>query len=152
MSADVEGETSVRNAVMESFTQNNPSQCLSADDAEGVQTLYPDCDGFFYSTAPNCIKVNLNFGAVRMFLYLGIPLLVVVWVMLVFDYVSLSFAGPPASHKRPPLGQLASAHSRPVLSYSSVCSHLRPLAADLCSLWTTTSAFPVHPRLNKGWR
>lgn len=92
----MEDETSVRNAVMESFTQNNPSQCLSADDAEGLHTLYPDCDGLFYSTMPNCIKVNLNFGVVRVFLYLGIPLLVVVWVMLVFDYVSLSSACQPA--------------------------------------------------------
>jgi len=87
-SAVIESENGVRNAVMESFTQNNPSQCLSNDDAEGLATLYPDCGGLFYSSGPNCIKVNLNFGVVRVFLYLGVPLLVVVWVMLVFDYVS----------------------------------------------------------------
>lgn len=78
-------DTGVRNAVMESFTQNNPSQCLSVDDAEGLQTLYPDCQGYWSST-PNCIKVNLNFGIVRILLYLGVPLIVVSWVVLVFDY------------------------------------------------------------------
>jgi hypothetical protein len=141
--ADVEGETSVRNAVMESFTQNNPSQCLSADDAEGLHTLYPDCDGVFYSTAPNCIKVNLNFGAVRMFLYLGVPLLVVVWVMLVFDYVSPSPASRFAPHTGCTLTFLL-LHTAdmfiPTFAFSPA-----PFAV-VFSLWTTTSAFRVSSR------
>ena len=41
----LDGLTQVRNSVMEAFTQHNPKACLTADDLEGIATLYPDCAG-----------------------------------------------------------------------------------------------------------
>ena len=42
-SAEVEPITGVRNSIMEAFTQNNPSVCLTQDDLEALNVIYPQC-------------------------------------------------------------------------------------------------------------
>jgi hypothetical protein len=61
--AAIAGCVGIRPSVMEAFTQNNPSVCLSHDDVEAVHTLYPDCEVSIVN--PVCYKVNLNLGIVR---------------------------------------------------------------------------------------
>jgi len=43
--AELNPDTGLRSSVMQSFTQNNPQQCLFPDDVEALNTLYPDCSG-----------------------------------------------------------------------------------------------------------
>ena len=48
--------------------------CLSDDDLEALNTLYPDCDGGVTLIPDACHKSSLNIGVVRVFVYLLIPL------------------------------------------------------------------------------
>eukprot|EP00326_Haptolina_ericina_P042833 CAMPEP_0181244412 /NCGR_PEP_ID=MMETSP1096-20121128/42847_1 /TAXON_ID=156174 ORGANISM="Chrysochromulina ericina, Strain CCMP281" /NCGR_SAMPLE_ID=MMETSP1096 /ASSEMBLY_ACC=CAM_ASM_000453 /LENGTH=241 /DNA_ID=CAMNT_0023340961 /DNA_START=478 /DNA_END=1203 /DNA_ORIENTATION=+ len=64
------GATS-RTSIMESFTQNNPTVCISQDDLEGLNTLYPVCSGA--TVTPVCDKSELNIGSLRMVSYVVFP-------------------------------------------------------------------------------
>ena len=54
----------VRDSIMEAFTQHNPSVCLTADDLEALNTLYPVCEGAI-STSPVCEKSDYNLSLIH---------------------------------------------------------------------------------------
>ena len=56
--------TSARDSATQAFTQHNPQPCLTADDVEGIATLYPDCSEHGISRVV-CHKVRHNIGVVR---------------------------------------------------------------------------------------
>jgi len=62
----------VRGAQMQAQTQHNPQPCLTEDDLEGLQVLYPDCSLSSLSS-PVCHTVQINLGNVRVGVYLLIP-------------------------------------------------------------------------------
>jgi len=77
------GCVGIRDSVMEAFTQNNPSVCLSMDDLEAIHTLYPDCQ--LSVTEPVCYRVNLNLGIVRIAVYVLFPLLIILFFVVTFQ-------------------------------------------------------------------
>jgi len=70
---------------MEAFTQNNPSVCLSRDDLEAVQTMYPDCE--LTVITPVCYHVNLNLGFVRISVYVLVPLILVLGIVILMQAI-----------------------------------------------------------------
>lgn len=83
--AELSQNTGLRFSVMESFTQNNPQQCLFEDDVEAIHTLYPDCTGASFGTV-NCAKVSLNIGITRILIFLAIPLLIIQAIVFLIDH------------------------------------------------------------------
>ena len=65
--------TGARHSVMEAFTVHNPHVCISADDLEGLNTLYPVSSGAIVT--PRCYKSPLYIGFIRMVVYVLLPLL-----------------------------------------------------------------------------
>ena len=55
----------------QAFTQHNPRVCLTDDDLEALNVLYPDCLGGF--TVPLCAKSPLNLGWIRILLSFCVP-------------------------------------------------------------------------------
>ena len=76
----------VRMSIMYSLTEHNPKVCLTPDDIEAINTIYPRCDGrsLTASTATelNCYKTKLYIGAVRVLVYIFIPILALVTMQL----------------------------------------------------------------------
>jgi hypothetical protein len=72
-------ETGVRNSIMEAFTEHNPKVCLTADDLEAINVLYPVCDGRAMTvtteTKWNCAKSKQRIGWVRVLVYIFIPII-----------------------------------------------------------------------------
>ena len=66
-------ETEVRPSLMIDLSLHNPRSCLTADDVEALNVLYPDCEGGMLE--PVCEKPALNLGWLRMFLYIQGPAL-----------------------------------------------------------------------------
>ena len=64
--------TPVRDSIMISFTQHNPSVCLSLDDVEALYALYPDCTRP-RTAEPVCFKTKHNIGWVRLGVYILFP-------------------------------------------------------------------------------
>ena len=58
-------------SIMEAFTQFNPRVCITEDDLEALNTLYPDCSHAL--SAPVCFKSDHNIGWVRLAVWLGTP-------------------------------------------------------------------------------
>jgi len=74
---DKNAETGVRQSIMYSLTAHNPKVCLTPDDLEAINTLYPRCDGrgVAMSTVEwNCGKTYTYIGAVRVMVYIFIPI------------------------------------------------------------------------------
>jgi len=78
------GDYPVRNSVMEAFTQHNPKACLTADDLEGIATLYPDCAGITSGAASECLHTYHNIGTVRILIYAMVPTFVALIVVFIF--------------------------------------------------------------------
>ena len=57
---------------MEAFTQFNPRVCITEDDLEALNTLYPDCSHAL-TGSPVCFKSDHNIGWVRLAVWLGTP-------------------------------------------------------------------------------
>ena len=70
----------VRPSIMKALTQHNPRVCLSEDDLEALNTLYPDCETAI--TLPVCFKTDHNIGWVRFFVWSVCPV-VLMLLMLV---------------------------------------------------------------------
>jgi len=72
-------EQGVRNSIMEAFTEHNPKVCLTADDLEAINVLYPVCDGRAMTvtteTKWNCAKSKQRIGWVRVLVYIFIPII-----------------------------------------------------------------------------
>lgn len=73
-------EGGVRPSIMKALTQHNPRVCLSEDDLEALNTLYPDCETAI--TLPVCFKTDHNIGWVRFFVWSVCPV-VLMLLMLV---------------------------------------------------------------------
>ena len=65
----------------QAFTQHNPQPCLTADDVEGIATLYPDCSEHGISRVV-CHKVRHNIGVVRIAVYVLVPMVLTLLVMM----------------------------------------------------------------------
>ena len=70
-----------RNSTVQAFTQHNPQPCLTADDVEGIATLYPDCSDHGISQVV-CHKVSHNIGVVRIAVYVLVPMVLTLIVMM----------------------------------------------------------------------
>lgn len=77
----------VRPSIMKAFTQHNPRVCLSADDLEALNVLYPDCSHAI--TTPVCYKFEHNIGYVRLGVWVLFPtLLAMLAMLLISGYLS----------------------------------------------------------------
>ena len=83
-------EQGVRNSIMEAFTEHNPKVCLTADDLEALNVLYPVCTGRAMVTTTettwNCGKSKQRIGWVRVLVYIFIPIIFI----LMFQMLILS--------------------------------------------------------------
>ena len=77
---DVDSANGARQSIMEAFTQHNPSVCLSPDDIEGINMLYPDCRGYAI-TRPECFKSKHHLGWIRMAVYIGMPIVILMLML-----------------------------------------------------------------------
>ena len=50
----INSQTGIRPSMMDSFTTHNPNVCISEDDLEAINTLYPLCEGAIVT--PICDK------------------------------------------------------------------------------------------------
>jgi len=78
----VNSATGVRPSIMESFTTHNPSVCITEDDLEAINTLYPVCDGAI--ATPICDKSDINIGLLRMTSYVIFPTVVGLLLSIAF--------------------------------------------------------------------
>ena len=75
----------VKLSIMKALTQHNPSVCLSEDDLEALNTLYPDCVGSI--STPVCNKTPYNIGWLRLTVWLVVPSLICLLLLLcIFTY------------------------------------------------------------------
>jgi len=76
----------VRNSIMEALTEHNPKVCLQPDDIEGLYNIYPRCDGRGITVSTedtaNCFKSDLNFGWVRVLVYIALPIMLLLFIQL----------------------------------------------------------------------
>jgi len=74
-------ETGTRASIMEAFTAHNPKVCLTADDLEAINTLYPVCTGhdMTVTTAQrwNCGKAKQRIGWVRVLVWVFVPVILI---------------------------------------------------------------------------
>lgn len=71
---------------MISFTQHNPSTCITHDDLEGLLSLYPDCTHAI--TEPVCYKIEHFIGWLRLGIFVLIPVLVAMLVAIILASVT----------------------------------------------------------------
>merc|ERR1711935_802095 len=86
---DKNKDTGVRQSIMYSLTEHNPKVCLTSDDIEAIYTIYPLCDGRALPSSAGlkkgeagnereglmCYKTQLYIGAVRVLIYIFVPIL-----------------------------------------------------------------------------
>ncbi len=70
----------VRDSIMKALTQHNPGVCLSQDDLEALNVLYPDCSHSI--SVPVCYKIRHNIGWVRLGVYILTPVICALAVVL----------------------------------------------------------------------
>ena len=68
------GGTEVKDSIMKALTQHNPRVCLTEDDLEGLNVLYPSCSTPI-TQKPNCFKYSSYIGIVRFGMYTLLPVL-----------------------------------------------------------------------------
>ena len=68
----------------EALTQHNPSVCLSSDDLEGLNVLYPQCGGAAI-TQTGCFKSRHNIGWVRLAALMGVPGLITFFLLMLLN-------------------------------------------------------------------
>ena len=79
--AEVNEATGVRPSIMEAFTQFNPRVCITEDDLEALNTLYPDCSHAL-TGSPVCFKSDHNIGWVRLAVWLGVPMILCLLLLI----------------------------------------------------------------------
>ena len=83
---DLDAATGLRDSIMEAFTQHNPSVCLTDDDLEALNVLYPQCT--YAMGAPVCFKTDYMIGWIRLFVWVGMPVIIsLLFVMLLSAFV-----------------------------------------------------------------
>jgi hypothetical protein len=80
----VNPNTGIRWSIMESMTTHNPVTCIREDDLEGINTLYPVCDGAV--TDVICDSTDLNLGWLRMISYVFAPLVLGLLISIFFHH------------------------------------------------------------------
>jgi len=63
----------LRATIMEAFTQHNPSVCLTYDDLEALNVIYPQCE--YAISEPVCYKTAYYIGWIRLAVWVGIPII-----------------------------------------------------------------------------
>ena len=93
---DKNADTGVRQSIMYSLTEHNPKVCLTSDDIEAIYTIYPLCDGRALPSSAGlkkgeagneregleCYKTQLYIGAVRVLIYIFIPILFIMVIQI----------------------------------------------------------------------
>ena len=93
---DLNPDSGVRQAIMYSLTEHNPKVCLTSDDIEAIYTVYPLCDGRALPSSAGlkkgeagneregleCYKTQLYIGAVRVLIYIFIPILFIMVIQI----------------------------------------------------------------------
>lgn len=79
----------VVDAIMISFTQFNSQPCLTLDDVQALNALYPVC-GPVISDTPSCYSVRHNIGWVRVMVYVLLPGVLAMLVMLCIGSITQS--------------------------------------------------------------
>ena len=82
--ASVDPDSLTRPSIMGAFTTHNPRVCLTEDDLEAINVLYPDCHGG--PIVPVCAKASLNIGWLRAFVYIGGPFFLSLFIAIVLHY------------------------------------------------------------------
>lgn len=67
----VDGSATAQPALMSTHTQTPGADCLTQDDLDGLNTLYPTCVGTV--TKPACHAQAMHVGWIRLVLFVGIP-------------------------------------------------------------------------------
>ena len=95
-------------SIMLAFTQFNKDVCLSQDDLDALNTLYPICTNRVLT--PQCYKTESYIGIVRIAVFIGLPVAVLMAVILCARWwkgaSTLSDDTAPSAHLVPP-GALA---------------------------------------------
>jgi len=84
LTAENSGKYPFRQAQMQAFTQHNPNTCLTDDDLEGLNVLYPDC-GEASLVKNVCHLTNKNIGFVRIMIYLFTPGVIGLVIVMIFS-------------------------------------------------------------------
>merc|ERR1711935_688927 len=93
---DKNKDTGVRQSIMYSLTEHNPKVCLTSDDIEAIYTIYPLCSGRALPSSAGlkkgeagneregleCYKTKLYIGAVRVLIYIFVPILILLFVQI----------------------------------------------------------------------
>jgi len=80
-SSELNPSTGNRWALMDSMNKHNPRTCLTADDLEGLNVIYPTCTGAV--TAPQCHKQSLYFlGWFRICIFVIGPIILAICTMI----------------------------------------------------------------------
>ena len=77
----VEAGAADRPSIMRALTQHNPRVCLSEDDLESLNVLYPDCSASVI-TKPVCYYANKNIGWTRFFAWTFVPIFVTMCLVI----------------------------------------------------------------------
>ena len=85
LATDVREASGVRDSIMKAFTQHNPRVCLSRDDLEGLNVLYPTCETPLLNSQPVCYKMQHNIGWVRLGAFVLIPILLSLLLLVVLN-------------------------------------------------------------------
>ena len=75
MDGSVDAAPLVRPSIMKAFTQHTPRVCLTTDDLEGLNVLYPSCDTPLMRSPPICFKLQHNIGLVRLSAFILVPVI-----------------------------------------------------------------------------
>jgi len=79
-------DTGTRASIMEAFTAHNPQVCLTPDDLEGLNVLYPVCTGrdMTRNNAERwtCAKSKLNIGWVRVLVWIFCPVAIILFFVV----------------------------------------------------------------------
>ena len=83
---DIQEATGTRPSIMEALTAHNPKVCLTADDLEGLNTIYPVCTGRDMTMTTgkdwNCGKSDHNIGFVRVAVWIVLPVAAIMLIEL----------------------------------------------------------------------
>jgi hypothetical protein len=74
-------DASVAPSIMLAFTQFNKGVCLSQDDLDALNTLYPLCD--HRVATPQCYKTESYIGLMRLGVLVGLPVIIFLLLILV---------------------------------------------------------------------
>merc|ERR1719305_366463 len=75
--------TGLRDSIMEAFTQHNPSVCLTYDDLEALNVIYPQCE--YAISEPVCYKTEYYIGWIRLGVWVGLPIIFMLLLIMLLS-------------------------------------------------------------------